>query len=369
MERSDLPLFNQNPFKLGIFCLNVSHGTAITHAEGTLTPTWEENVRIAQAVDKAGWEFLLPLGRWRGFGGDINFNDKSFEVFTWAAGIAALTQQIQVMSTSHVRVFHPLLAAKQGCTVDHIAGGRSALNVVAGQKPDEISMFGLDAIERDDLYEAADEWVTLLKRLWTEEEDFDFEGKHFQSRKAHLQPKPLQKPYPAIVNAGQSPTGRRFAAKHADFSFQALPDLPSIEAMAKDTQRIAREEYGKEIGVLSHGYVVCRDTEKEAQDYVRYYVDEKGDWAAAEGLIAALLGSKEESTPLDRIHHMQRQLIAGWGGYPLVGTPEQIIDGLLKLQAIGVSGIALHWVDYEAGVATFNERVLPLMVQAGLRKS
>ena len=176
MERCDLPLYNENAFKLGIFCLNVSGGTAITRAEGTLTPTWEENVRVAQAVDEAGWEFLLPLGRWRGFGGDVNFNDKSFEVFTWAAGIAAVTKQIQVMYTSHVRYFHPVVAAKQGCTVDHIAGGRSALNVVAGQKPDEICMFGIDPIGHDDLYEATDEWLTLVKRLWTEEEDFDFEA-------------------------------------------------------------------------------------------------------------------------------------------------------------------------------------------------
>ena len=368
MERSELPLYNDNAFKLGIFCLNVSGGTAITHAEGTLTPTWEENVRVAQAVDEAGWEFLLPLGRWRGFGGQVEFNDKSFEVFTWAAGIAALTKQIQVMYTSHIRYFHPVVAAKQGCTVDHIAGGRSALNVVAGQKPDEICMFGIDPIGHEELYEATDEWLTLVKRLWTEEEDFDFEGKYFQSRKAHLQPKPVQKPYPVIVSAGQSDTGRRFGAKHADFSFQSMPDLETMKDLVKDTKRLAREEYGRNIGILNHGYVVCRDTEKEALDYLRYYVDEKGDWEAVDGLIAAITGSGERSMPPERIIHMRRELIAGWGGYPLVGTPEHIVDELIKLQSVGLSGIALHWVDYEAGVATFNEKVLPLMEQAGLRK-
>lgn len=368
MERTNVPLFNDNPFKLGIFCLNVSNGTAMTTAEGTLIPTWEENVRIARAVDRAGWEFLLPLGRWRGFGGQIEMNDRSFEVYTWAAGIAAVTSQIQVLYTSHIRMCHPVFAAKQGCTVDHISGGRSALNIVAGQKPDEISMFGLDLMEHDDLYEAAEEWVTVVKRLWTEEDDFDFEGQYFQSRKAHMQPKPIQKPYPVIVHAGQSPRGRRFGAKHADFSFQVLTDLASLKAMADDSRQIARSEYQRELGILTHGYVVCRDTEKEARDYVRYYVDEKGDWEAAEGVIRAILGGKEESLPVDRIHNMTREFLAGWAGYPLVGTPEQIVDELQKLYQAGIEGIALSWVDYEAGVDIVNEKILPLMVQAGLRK-
>ena len=372
MDRSDTPLYNDNAFKLGIFCLNVSNGTAITSAEGTLTPTWGENVRVAQAADQAGWEFLLPLGRWRGFGGEVEFNDRSFEVYTWAAGIAALTTQIQVLYTSHIRMSHPVFAAKQGCTVDHISGGRSALNLVAGQKPDEISMFGLDLLEHDDLYDAAEEWVTILKRLWTENEDFDFDGKHFQTRKAHMEPKPLQKPYPVIVHAGQSPTGRRFGAKHADFSFQTGlgdGDVAGLKAVADDSKEIARTEFGRELGILTHGYVVCRDTEKEAQDYLKYYVDEKGDWEAAEGLISAILGGKEESLPQDQLRQMQRAFIAGWAGHPLVGTAEQIVDELLKLSKAGIAGMAMHWVDYEAGIADFNNKVLPLMVQAGLRKA
>src|SRR5271155_643969 len=78
IHRSQLPLFNENAYKLGIFCLNVSYGTAMTRAPGTLTPTWDQTVRIAQAADRAGWEFLLPLGRWRGTGGNgINMNDRS----------------------------------------------------------------------------------------------------------------------------------------------------------------------------------------------------------------------------------------------------------------------------------------------------
>src|SRR6202011_3852055 len=110
-------LFGDNEMKLGTFCLNISGGMMMsTAAKNTLD--WGENVAVAQAADAAGWEFLLPLGRWRGLGGEIDFNGRSFEVFTWASAIAALTQQIQVFATAHVPIWLALLAAKRSPTID-----------------------------------------------------------------------------------------------------------------------------------------------------------------------------------------------------------------------------------------------------------
>jgi alkanesulfonate monooxygenase SsuD/methylene tetrahydromethanopterin reductase-like flavin-dependent oxidoreductase (luciferase family) len=367
IDRTRGPLYNENRFKLGIFCFNVSQGTTITKAPGTLTPTWQENVRIAQAADRAGWEFLLPLGRWRGLGGEINFNGRSFEVYTWASAIGALTSQIQVFATSHVPIFHPVLSAKQSTTIDHVSGGRFALNLVAGWNEDEIGMFRGQQLDHEERYVAADEWMTLVKRLWTEEDEFDFEGKYYQVKKAYAMPKPVQKPYPVVVNAGQSATGRRFSAKHVDFSFQSSAQLEALKALIDDTKTIARTEYNREVGILTQGLVVCRDSEKEVQDYLNYCFEEHADWPAAENLIRILIGGGSQSqTPQER-WRTQRQ-IPGWIGHRLLGTPEQIVERMQQLSEIGVDGIALHWVDFEAGIEQFNQRILPLMVQAGLRK-
>ena len=121
--------------------------------------------------------------------------------------------------------------------------------------------------------------------------------------------------------------------------------------------------------VLNHGYVVCRDTEKEALDYVRYFIDELGDWSAVEPFIASYAKSGSQSRSPEEWRSAARGLIAGFDGMPLVGTAEQIVDKLLAMSKAGINGTALHWVDYETGVDDFNRRVLPLMIQAGLRRS
>ena len=59
---------------------------------------------------------------------------------------------------------------------------------------------------------------------------------------------------------------------------------------------------------------------------------------------------------------------AGLGGYPLIGTPEQIVDGIEKLSRLGVDGILISWVDYLGECRQWIDEVLPLMEQAGLRK-
>jgi dimethylsulfone monooxygenase len=366
-EAVTAPLRNDNAMQIGIFMMNVSGGTTVTKVEeNRIIPTWEQNVRIARAADEAGWEFLLPLGRWRGFGGETNHNGRQFEVYTWAAGLSALTSQIQIFATGHVPLMHPIVAAKQGATIDHIGGGRFGLNIVSGWNIDEMGMFGIEQREHDERYTVSDEWATIVERLWTEEEEFDFEGKYFKVAKGYLQPKPIQSPRPVMVSAGNSEAGLRFAAKHCDFGFQTLPDLEELEKANHETRRLAAD-FNREIGLLTSAYVVCADTETEAKRYQEHYVEELGDWEAADNMVRQLLGG-QGSWPEEAMKGAARGLIAGWGGNPLVGTPEQIVDQLVKLEQIGTNGVALSWVDYEGGLAQFNEQILPLMVQAGLRK-
>src|SRR5690606_12765689 len=93
-RRAHVPVYGPNRMKLGVFGTNVSHGCTITTAETTFEPTFPHNVAIARRAEALGFELLVPVGRWRGFGGPTDFNGTNLEVYTWAAALAACTERI-----------------------------------------------------------------------------------------------------------------------------------------------------------------------------------------------------------------------------------------------------------------------------------
>ncbi|NNL84056.1 MAG: LLM class flavin-dependent oxidoreductase, partial [Myxococcales bacterium] len=95
------------------------------------------------------------------------------------------------------------------------------------------------------------------------------------------------------------------------------------------------------------------------------YILEKGDYVAARNILETF-GVESETAP-EGFLDMQKRLINGWFGYPLVGTPEQVVDLLLDAQKTGLEGFLLTFLDYNEELDYFGERVLPLMKEAGLR--
>jgi alkanesulfonate monooxygenase SsuD/methylene tetrahydromethanopterin reductase-like flavin-dependent oxidoreductase (luciferase family) len=69
----------------------------------------------------------------------------------------------------------------------------------------------------------------------------------------------------------------------------------------------------------------------------------------------------------EQIKQFQERFIAGWAGYPVVGTPEQVVEELGRLNDAGMDGMIMGFIDYNEEMKYFGERVLPLMKQAGLR--
>jgi alkanesulfonate monooxygenase SsuD/methylene tetrahydromethanopterin reductase-like flavin-dependent oxidoreductase (luciferase family) len=313
-------------------------------------------------------EALLPVGRWRGYGGPSNFNNRTFETFTWASAVGAMTNYATILATAHVPLFHPVMAAKMASTVDHVTNGRFALNIVCGWFKNEFDMFGYKVRPHDDRYRYAAEWLDFVKKAWSEPDEFDFTSENFQSTGVWSQPKPIQRPNPPIMNAGGSPAAQDFTTRYCDMNFVLLKDPSSLEAgraQIADLKARARRN-GREIQVWIHVYVVCRDTEKEAKDYLHHYVHEKGDFEAA-GNLLRIFGMQTQTMSADALKANQAHFIAGHGGYPLVGTPEQVTEEVGKLSDIGVDGCLISWVDYKPELAHWNANVMPLLEQAGLR--
>ena len=79
-----------------------------------------------------------------------------------------------------------------------------------------------------------------------------------------------------------------------------------------------------------------------------------------------VLGIESESfTSISKA--FRERFILGWGGYPIVGTPEQVVDQLKTISAMGIEGVILGFLDYHEELAYFERAVMPLLRQAGLR--
>ena len=366
--RSTLPLFDEaQKLKLGLFSFNVSGGMMATSAPTTYEVSWAHTKQIALKAEAMGLEALVPVGRWRGFEGRTNFAGESFETYTWAAGLAEATERIMVFATSHVPTAHPVLAAKQAVTIDHIANGRFGLNLVMGWFTPEMEMFGGKQKEHDERYRYGAEWLEIVKRLWTEDEPFDFDGRFFQLRGVRGEPKPVQTPHPVLVNAGSSAAGIDFSARAVDVNFVGMGTYEMGQASADAVRKRAREAYGRSIATMTYATIVCRDTEREARrDYEEMVA--KIDWEAIDYLTRVFGMEGQSYGDAESVRKLRTQFALGWGGMTFVGTPEQVVDQLARVAAIGIDGIMLGFHDYVVELEHFDRAVMPLLRQQGLRR-
>ncbi|OLL71075.1 sulfonate monooxygenase [Pseudonocardia sp. Ae168_Ps1] len=358
------PLFGDQKMKLGLFGTNCSYGLIMSHAPSTYEVTWAHTKEIAQRADALGFDVLVPVARWKGFGGSTNFNGNCFETYAWAAGLAEATERICVASTSHLPTVHPIVAAK-AATIDHISGGRFALNLVMGWVAPEMEMFGSEQREHDQRYAFGQDWLDFANRLWSEEGTFDVHTEFFDGELIEAYPKPHQAPRPALLNAGNSASGIEFSARNVDINFASLDTLENIRSYTDALRAKAREEYQRDIKAMTYGLVVCRDTEEEAKRAFQQVVDE-GDWGAAGNVIKMATSGASQSFD-HAATRMQERFIAGWGGYPIVGTPEQVTEELGRLNEAGMEGMIFGLIDYNEELKYFGERVMPLLKEAGLR--
>jgi len=357
-----------NKLKLGTFGTNLDGGFTATKAEERHRLDWPTTVRVAQLTEKAGFEIQVPLARWKGLGGDTNFCGTNYEPLTWAAGVGAVTQKSKIFSTVHVPVIHPIVAAKQMITADHISGGRFGLNVVCGWSPPEFAMFGKPMMDHDSRYAYAGEWIEAVKLLWTSEEPVDFEGKYIRIEKGEANPKPLSRPHPPIMQAGQSETGARFAAKYADIAFKDVGEGEPIEDVRRrfdDLRRLGREEFNREFEIWTACWVICKPTQHEAERYRDYVLEEMGDLAILDAMPPNLVPKGD--SPEARF--ARQKVLGGFGGVHLVGSPDRIVDRLTEISSAGADGVVLSFVNFEDGVGDWMKHVAPLLEQAGLRSA
>lgn len=364
MGRKNTRMYGPNKFKLGLFGQNCSGGLSMSKVPERWDASWENNLKAAQLADKSGIEFILPIGRWHGYKGETDTEGTTFETLTWASGLLAATQYVCVFGTVHVGFLNPVFAAKQMVTADHIGKGRFGLNMVSGWNAGEHEMFGVDLRPPGERYAYTEEWVTILKRIWVEEEPFDFKGKYFDLKGVLLKPKPWGHERPMLVSAGNSPAGKAFAARHADCLFTAIMEFDSLKPSVMALKESSKSE---NVGVFVSGHMVTKPTRKEAEEYYHYLVYEMGDWEAAEHAVA--IRTKGRDTPLKLLKSLKERMISGVGTYPIIGSYDHVVEQYQMMSNCGVDGIAIGLTNYITDFPVLRDEILPRMERLGLRQT
>jgi alkanesulfonate monooxygenase SsuD/methylene tetrahydromethanopterin reductase-like flavin-dependent oxidoreductase (luciferase family) len=356
----------RNKLSLGLFGANCSGGLATSTFPDRWVASWENNRALARMADAAGLDFMLPLGRWKGYGGTTNHNGASFETITWAAGLLAATRDIMAFGTVHITAINPVVAAKQMVTADHIGQGRFGLNVVCGWYQEEFDMLGVDLGTHDDRYVLGQEWVDIVTRCWTADGPFDYDGRFFKLKKTVMEPKPWGNQRPMLVSAGRSPDGKDFAARNADMLFTAIRTDESEVADDVRELKQAAAAYKRDIGVFTNVYVVCRPTAKEAEEYHRWYAIEMADKEAVETMVVER-GLDQPGVPEKLRAAFRVRAGGGNGALPVVGDPDMVAAKMARLAGDGVSALAMGFANYLDHFPYFRDEVLPRLERMGLR--
>ncbi len=362
----------RQPLMLGLFLPIQAGGWSASKLPRTTDWSFDYNADLVRQAEGLGFDLVFGLSQWLpkgGYGGVLN--GQALDSFISLAAMAAITSRIMLISTVHVLYgpWHPLHFAKFGATLDHISKGRWGVNIVTGHRAVEHEMFGWSRIEHDRRYELATEFVDVVQRLWSETENFSYEGERWRLENAFVTPKP-QFGRPVIVNATGSDAGIDFASRYSDIVFMTSPTGSEIESALESLPahiaRIKREARakGREIRTLINPMVVCRDTEREAQEYYRAIVENADTQAAPQGMGRFDSDAHAWKGRTGRDGPEQRAL---GGNIQIIGSPARVADYILRLKAVGIDGIQLSFYDFKPDLTQFGARVLPLLKQSGLR--
>lgn len=288
---------------------------------------------------------------------ELNLNDikghraPALDAWTLAPAVAAVTERLELMLAVRPNYHAPSLTAKAISTLDTIAPGRVSLNVVSSWWRDEAAQYGAPFDVHDARYARTEEWLTVLRRLLTED-TVSHTGPLYQLDGCVLEPKPSK--WPTVYMGGESPKAKEVISSHGD-AYVMHGDAPAVIAAKVADLGARRQALGRppmRFGVS--GYVICRDTEAEAAAELARILDVRSSPAAYASYQDFVAGSQLESqVSLEEYSVSNRGLRAG-----LVGTPRQILDRVREYEAAGVDLLLLQFSPQREEMARFGEQVI-----------
>lgn len=342
--------------KFAYWVPNVSGGLVVTNLPQKTDWTFEYNKWLALEAEKAGFDYALAQARFIGSYGA----ESQLEALSTIAALASVTERLKLIAAVHPGLWHPGVVAKMGATIDRVSEGRFALNVVSGWFKGEFTAYGEPWLDHDERYRRSEEFIQVLKGLWTEEL-FTFKGDFYRINEAPLKPKPVQKPHPEIFQGGNSVAARRMAGRSSDWYFMNGNTIEGLREQIEDVSKYARE-HGRRVRFAVNGFVISRPTEAEAHAELRRIV-ENADKKAVRGFSEQVKqagsaspegkGMWSDSTFDDLVQYNE--------GFKtgLIGTPDQIADRIAELHAIGVDLVLCGFLHFTEDLPAFGRDIIP----------
>ncbi len=344
----------------------------------------------------------------------IPVNDPSLLI----PAMAHATEHLGFAYTSSVLQIHPFTFARQISTLDHLSKGRIAWNIVASYLESSGRNFGRTGLlDHDERYDFADEYLEICYKLWesswedgavladrrqriyvdpTRVHDIHHAGRNFRVNGCHLS-EPSPQRTPVLYQAGSSPRGRQFAARHAECVFVTGPTPRVIAECVRDTRARARQQGRDPHDLLFFMFlkVITGATESEARrkhDEFMEYVDYEGGLALLGGWTGVDFSRFDPDRPVEYIEtNAIRSLLQGFtqagsdrkwtirdiakavgvggAGPVIVGAPEQVADKLMEWVEAGADGFNLAYMITPGTFRDFIDGVVPVLQRRGLMQT
>jgi FMNH2-dependent dimethyl sulfone monooxygenase len=340
---------------------NVSGGLVTSTIDQRTGWDFEYNKKLAQTAENNGFDYALSQVRYMAsYGAEYQHESTSFSL-----ALLGATERLKVIAAVHPGLWHPAVLAKLGATADHLSNGRFAINVVSGWFAGEFTALGEPWLEHDERYRRSAEFLEVIRKIWTED-NVNFAGDFYRIRDFTLKPKPLNtpaRPNPELFQGGNSTAARRNGGRYADWYFSNGKDFDGVTEQLSDVRSVARA-HGREVRFGLNGFIIARDTEKEAHDTLREIID-KANRPAVEGFRDAV--QQAGASTGDRkgmwADSSFEDLVQYNDGFrtKLIGTPEQIAERIVAYRRRGVDLILAGFLHFQEEIEYFGAKVLPLV--------
>ena len=341
------------PARFGIWALVHGSRAALQDPDEPYDASWARNRALVLDAERLGYDSVLVAQH------TINPHDPNLdqlEAWTASAALAALTSRIEIIAAIKPYLYHPVVLAKMAQQIEHISGGRFALNLVNAWNRPELERAGIGFAEHDARYAYGREWITVVDALLRGERT-SFSGEHFRIDDYQLRPVDPFRARPRIYVGGESEPARALVADAGDVWFINGQPLDDVAALIADVSRRPRPHGAPPLRFGLSAFAIARETDALAADHLAHLFA----LAAKDAPLRAQQKQNIDPKAVMFQTFAQTPRVGSNGGTAagLVGSYDTVAERIVTFRRAGIELFMLQFQPFEADMKRFAEEVIP----------